>query len=525
MAEKPTYEELETRGKELEKSAVERKSAENVAQLSEQEKETILNSLVEHVAYQDTEMKIQWANLSACESANMRYEDIVGRYCYEIWARRSEPCLDCPVMKAMETCRPQAIEKVTPDGRYWFIRGYPFSDRNGDIVGGFEVVREVTEQKQAEEKLRKSEEKYRDLYDNAPDMNVFVDAKTASILDCNQALVDALGYAKEEIISRPIFDICTLESANYAKADVFPVFLKSGKIEGEELQLRRKDSSKIDVSLNISALHDEKGNVLYGRSVWRDITHRKRLEKQLRQAHKMESIGTLSGGMAHNFNNTLAIILGNAELAMDGIPEGNPAHFNIEEIQTAVLRAKYMVKQLIRFARKEDNDRTPVKINPIITDALKLLRYSISTNIEIRPSIPRKSETLLVDPTQINQAIINVCTNAAHAMKKEGGILEIKLEHVILKESTARSYKLFPGDFIKLSISDTGHGIDPAIKDRIFDPYFTTKHFGEGSGMGLAVVYSIVRNHEGAISVDSEMGKGTTVNMFFPIIEREPVKG
>jgi len=252
MAEKPTYKELETRVKELEKSDVERKSAENVAQVSKQEKETILNSLIEHVAYQDTEMKIQWANLSACESANMKYEDIVGCYCYEIWARRSEPCPDCPVIKAMETCRPQATEKFTPDGRYWFIRGYPFSDTNGDILGGFEVVREITDQKQAEEKLRKSEEKYRDLYDNAPDMNVFVDAKTATILDCNRTLVDALGYAKKEIISRPIFDICTPESANYIKEYVFPVFVKIGKIEGEELQLQRKDSSKIDVGLKTS---------------------------------------------------------------------------------------------------------------------------------------------------------------------------------------------------------------------------------------------------------------------------------
>ncbi|MBW2641124.1 MAG: hybrid sensor histidine kinase/response regulator, partial [Deltaproteobacteria bacterium] len=150
---------------------------------------------------------------------------------------------------------------------------------------------------------------------------------------------------------------------------------------------------------------------------------------------------------------------------------------------------------------------------------------SISTNIDIRPSIPKKSETLLANPTQIKQAIINVCRNAAHAMRKQGGILEIKLEHVVLKESTARFYKLFPGDFIKLSISDTGHGIDPAIKDRIFDPYFTTRRFGEGSGMGLPVVYSIVRNHKGAISVDSERGKGTIVNMFFPIIEKGPVSG
>jgi signal transduction histidine kinase len=315
----------------------------------------------------------------------------------------------------------------------------------------------------------------------------------------------------------------TPESAEYAKADVFPVFVKNGKIEGEELQLQRKDSSKIDVSLNVSAVYDDKGNILYGRSVWRDITPRKRLEKQLRHQQKMESIRTLAGGIAHDFNNILAIILGNTELATDEIPEGNPARHNIEEIQTAVLRAKYMVKQIVTLARKENDDRKPVKINPIIIEALKLLRHSIPANIDIRSNVPRKSEIFFADPTQINQVIINLCTNAVHAMEKDGGILEINLERVILEESIAQSYNLFPGIFIKLSVRDTGHGIDSKIKDRIFDPYFTTKEIGKGSGMGLAVVQGIVMNHDGAILVDSEMGKGTTVNMFFPIVEREPV--
>ena len=184
-----------------------------------------------------------------------------------------------------------------------------------------------------------------------------------------------------------------------------------------------------------------------------------------------------------------------------------------------------MVKQIVSLARKEDNDRKPVKINPIIIEALALLRHSIPTNIDIRSNIPRESEIFLADPTQINQVIINLCTNAVHAMEKAGGILEISLERVILEESIAQSYKLFPGIFIKLSVRDTGHGIDPRIKDRIFDPYFTTMEIGKGSGMGLAVVQGIVMNHDGAILVDSEMGKGTTVNMFFPIIGREPVRG
>jgi signal transduction histidine kinase len=248
---------------------------------------------------------------------------------------------------------------------------------------------------------------------------------------------------------------------------------------------------------------------------------RKRLEKQLYQSRKMESIGTLAGGIAHDINNILGIILGNAELAMDDIPEWNPARLNLAEVKTASLRGKDVVRQLLSFARKTKQERKPVKINPIVTGALKLLRSSIPTSIEIRSNIPKDSAIILADLTQINQIMINLCTNAAHAMEEDGGVIEISLDSMILDESTAQSYKLSPGRYVKLTVGDTGHGIDPEVKDRIFDPYFTTREVGKGSGLGLAVVHGIVTNHDGAISVDSEVGKGSTFNVFFPIVKRE----
>jgi len=248
---------------------------------------------------------------------------------------------------------------------------------------------------------------------------------------------------------------------------------------------------------------------------------RKRLEKQLYHSRKMESIGTLAGGIAHDINNILGIILGNAELAMDDVPEWNPARLNLAEVKTASLRGKDVVRQLLSFARKTEQERKPVKINLIVTGALKLLRSSIPTSIEIRSNIPRDSAIILADPTQINQIMINLCTNAAHAMEEDGGVIEISLDSMTLDESTAQSYELSPGRYVKLTVNDTGHGIDPEIKDRIFDPYFTTREVGKGSGLGLAVVHGIVTNHDGAISVDSEVGKGSTFNVFFPIVKRE----
>jgi len=255
----------------------------------------------------------------------------------------------------------------------------------------------------------------------------------------------------------------------------------------------------------------------------REQKERKKLEQQLIQAHKMEAVGTLTGGIAHDFNNMLGIILGNTELAMDDVPEWNAARLNLEEIKTASLRAKDVVRQLLSFARRTDQERKPVELNPIIIGALKLLRSSIPTSIEIRSNIPREPAIILADPTQIHQIMISLCTNATHAMEEDGGVLEISLGSMTLDESSAQSYELSPGRYVKLTVTDTGHGIDPEIKVRIFDPYFTTKEVGKGSGMGLAVVHGIVMSHDGVILVDSAVGKGTSLNIFLPVIESEPV--
>jgi CheY-like chemotaxis protein len=237
----------------------------------------------------------------------------------------------------------------------------------------------------------------------------------------------------------------------------------------------------------------------------------------------MESIGTLAGGVAHDFNNILGIILGNAELALDDIPRENPARLYLEEIRIAGSRAKDVVCQLLSFARKTTLEKKPANIAPIITESLKLLRSSIPSSIEIRQNIAKDADAILADPTQINQILINLCTNADHAMP-DGGILEICLKNVKFDEDTkARHPNLDPGRYVNLVVSDTGHGIPSEEIDRIYDPYFTTKEVGKGAGMGLAVVHGIVMNHNGAIFVESELEKGTTFSLFFPATESEPI--
>jgi signal transduction histidine kinase len=267
-------------------------------------------------------------------------------------------------------------------------------------------------------------------------------------------------------------------------------------------------------------------------SIVHDISARKKaeeekaaLEARLLHAQKMESIGTLSGGIAHDFNNLLGIILGNVELAMDDVPKWHPAKFNLNEIRTASLRARDVVKQLLSFSRKTDHDQRPVNLLPIVKDALKFLRSSIPTSIEIHQNIAKDiDDTIFADSIQINQVMINLCTNAAHAMEHTGGVITIDVENIYSDQFSAVDYTdLPPGRYVKLMVSDTGTGIDPEIVDRIFDPYFTTKELEKGTGIGLSVVHGIIKSHSGAISVDSKFGKGTSFSILFPLAEEAAV--
>lgn len=280
-----------------------------------------------------------------------------------------------------------------------------------------------------------------------------------------------------------------------------------------------RNGSPLEIEMSVSPLRDNDGKITNYVFVSRDVSQEERLEKQLRQAQKMEALGTLAGGIAHDFNNILSPIISCTEFALEDAPVGSPTREDLEHVLKASFRGKNLIKQILTFSRRSEQERQPVQVAPLVTECLKLLRSSLPESIEIRQNIPSGSGLILADPTQIHQIIVNLCTNAAHAMRDKGGILEVSLSQ-IAEASTACPHEIAPGPCVKLAISDTGHGMDHKTQERIFDPFFTTKKRGEGTGLGLSVVHGIITNHGGAITVSSEPGKGTTFEVFLPAIER-----
>lgn len=256
-------------------------------------------------------------------------------------------------------------------------------------------------------------------------------------------------------------------------------------------------------------------------AIVRDVSQQFQLENQLRQTYKMEALGALAGGIAHDFNNILTIILGFADMAKDGIPEDNPVNADLERILDAVRRAKGLVSQILTFSRKDDSQLKPVRADLFVRESLKLLRASIPTSIEIRHDICSECGTVVANPTQIHQLVLNLCTNAAQAIGDKGHI-DVHLSEVYLsEEDISSSLNLQVGNYLKLEVSDDGPGIDGTIIGRIFDPFFTTKKVGQGTGMGLSVVHGIVTSLGGSISVQSERGKGATFRVYFPVSQEE----
>jgi len=395
-------------------------------------------------------------------------------------------------------------------------------DENGSPLKVLGVIQDITEQKKTEDDLRTSEERLSAVLEGSQLGYWDWDMKTGEVVR-NKQWASMLGYTLEEV------DFNVKQWTDLHHPDDREAVWKSiqGHIEGRtpehkiEYRMRTKEGSYkwiLDQAQIVS--YDSDGNPLRMSGTHTDITERKKLENQLLQSQKLESIGNLAGGIAHEFNNILSIIIGNNELIMDDLPEWSLSTESCEEIRVAGLRARDIVKHLLTFSRQDDSIKRPIDTVSVVKESLKLIQATTPANIEIQDNISTECGPVLGDATQINQILINLCNNAVDALPISGGKIDIELcNSDINQDNFLSKIKLPTGKYVKLLVRDNGSGIDKSILDRIFEPYFTTKDIGKGSGIGLAVVHGIVENHGGSIVCDSSKYHGTTFTILIPAYE------
>jgi two-component system cell cycle sensor histidine kinase/response regulator CckA len=384
-----------------EERIAERKRAQEALEQQKTEKEMILDSLLEHVVYQDLGSKVLWANRAASESVDKPLEEVVGHYCYEIWAGRQSACEDCPVAKAIETEAPQKIEKTTPDGRSWYIQGYPVRQVNGIIVGAVELALDITNRRRAEEE-------------------------------------------------------------------------------------------------------------------------KKVLEVKLQQAQKLEAIGTLADGIAHDFNNLLTGIQGNVSLMLMDIDFTHPYFEGLKNIEKQVQSGARLTSHLLGYARKGKYEVKPVDLNQLVEETCETFGRT-RKQIAIHRELSDHLFAVEADSGQMEQVLFNLFVNAADAMPG-GGDLFLKTANVTNEEMRGKLYEPKRGDYVLLTVIDTGTGMDRDTMERVFDRFFTTKEMGRGTGLGLASAYGIIKGHGGYIDVLSVKEKGTTFSIYLPASEKRVQK-
>ncbi|MFH1029119.1 MAG: PAS domain S-box protein, partial [Pseudomonadota bacterium] len=409
-------------------------------------------------------------------------------------------------------------EMQSPDGPHWHLDTlYPLV-RDGQVwaVGG--ICRDITDRKVAEDTLRASEKKYRDLFESSIDAIsiVTVDGRT---VDANQAFFDLFGYSREKIIDQKI-------SGLYVNPDDRRIFLealkRNGFVRDLESLRRKKDGSRIACLVTAVAQRDKNGDITSIQCITRDVTAVRDLETQYRQSQKMEAVGRLAGGVAHDFNNMLSIIIGYADIALDKLSPSDPLFNDLKEIETAGRRSAELVRQLLAFARKQTIAPRVLDLNALISQSEKMMRRLIGEDIELKFVPAAELWKVKLDPTQLDQTLANLAVNSRDAVSGVGAIT-IETANVVFDQAYCDLHAGFvPGKYALLTFSDSGSSMDKETLEKIFDPFFTTKGEGKGTGLGLSTVYGIVKQNHGFINVYSEPGQGTAFKIYLPRIEGEP---
>ncbi|WP_426387883.1 PAS domain S-box protein [Sphingobium sp. R-21] len=416
--------------------------------------------------------------------------------------------------------------RVRKDGsRFWAnVVIDPIREPNGDLVGFAKITRDLTDRRAAEEELRRSEERFRLLVQSVTDYAIYMLDPEGHVSSWNPGAERFKGYAAEEIMGEHFSRFYTEEDR---KAGISRTALETARREGRfeaEGWRVRKDGSRFWASIIIDPIRDEQGKLVGFAKVTRDLTEKRAIEEQLRQSQKMEAIGQLTGGLAHDFNNLLTGISGSLEMMQVRMAQGRGAELEryFMAAQGAVKRAAALTHRLLAFSRRQTLDPQPTGVNRLISGLDELVRRTVGPSVQVEVVGASDLWPILVDPNQLENAILNLCINARDAMPA-GGKLTIETANKWLDERAARQQDLPVGQYVSICVSDTGTGMTPDVVAKAFDPFFTTKPLGEGTGLGLSMVYGFTRQSGGQVRIYSEVGQGTTMCLYLPRHDAEGV--
>lgn len=518
----------------LSAEVAERKRIEEALKNSEAKWNAMLESIGDHMSMMDKELNIIWANRAA---KNIFGDDIVGKKCYEAYHQRKEPCepYPCLTLRAFEDGKihehDTQVEDQDGNTRYFHCTAnVALRDEDGQPSAVIEISRDITERKREREAMRQAKELFEKVFISQQDALFIMDAATPPrILDCNPAATKIFGYSREEMLGRkPNFLHVDEEALKEFQDTLYSNLADNGSVHLPEFAMKRKDGMVFPTEHNIMELKEAEGKRIGWVSLVRDISYQKQteqetktLEAKLLQAKKIEAIANLSGGVAQELDNLFQTVQGYVERLLWDRKKDDPFYQELLDITHAALRGARLTRKLLTFSGAAESKRESVDLNHEVKQAQKLLIRTMSESIELELHLADDLRIINADPAQIEQILLALALNARDAMP-EGGKITISTESVIVDKEFCRTHpEAVPGEYVLLSIDDTGHGIGQETLVHVFDPFYTKKDLDDSPGLGLSVVYGIVKNHGGFILCFSESGVGTAFKIYFPATKKE----
>lgn len=503
-----------------------RKKTEKALRESEQFLNNIFESIQDGISVLNSDLTIRYVN-GVINNWYSKSFPLEGKKCFRCYQNANEPCDPCPTLRCLKSGKTEMNIVHGPsesDVKWIELYSYPIkSNATGKITGAIEFVRNITKRKQMEDTLRESEKRFRSIFSNIPNIAVQGYDKNRKVTFWNKASETIYGYSRDEAIDKRLEELITPpEMREKVISSINDWHENNVYIPSSELVLIRKDKSPVQIYSNhvmIENANMEKEMFCIDIDITerkKAIAEREKLQAQLIQAQKMESVGRLAGGVAHDFNNMLGVILGHAEMAIGQINSSHPIFADLQEIRKAAERSADLTRQLLAFARKQTVDPRTLCLNETIEGMLKMLRRLIGEDIDLEWLPKAGIWPVKIDPSQMDQILVNLCVNARDAIFDVGKIT-IEIANIVLDETYCANHAGFvPGDFVLLAVRDNGCGMNKETLDKLFEPFFTTKELGKGTGLGLSTVYGAVKQNNGFINVYSELDQGTTFKIYLP---------